>query len=570
MIESVTSNWKGTSASEPWTALLSPSTLITGPNGSGKSRVVEAIELALTGQVSSYLGRSSVKDPKMLWRAKAKGRGPLFVELTLSDGRVVRWEQGRSNGKPTRTGTIEGAVLGVSEVRANLFGSPKKAEQWFSAKLGLTLSEVFNELEAKMASSTLDFVSTFRTSIGFGEQDVDLFLKKLKEGARTAKREAEAAEALVEELEHVSGPYVSDEDLQKARKALTEAESAFSAAEVMHDRVGLLIQAHEEYQACGMQLNQLSTDTVDVKALECAKSVQAALDTVLRHYPQNTSCPCCRATMDIPARQREIQAFIESSQAANFVMGERLRFTQSMEQAKARGEKLLTLIPANLLPNAQGSPTSEAMEVAKLRLGQARAHLDELQRRRVSSQSPGMAKATVQEKLNKHKLYKEAAEVVEVVIQEKVDTTLDAFNEALQKCYPDHFGTPTLSLRPQVAVSVKRGGTEGVPSGGEEALLLLSIASVLAYLRHTEDPTSLNLLVMEDRGVDSETLDSILDLWQKNGDSYAQVIVPTTTKPSSVPDGWKCHSYWPTEENGETVALPTGSHNKVDPFEPHP
>ena len=102
-VSSIESNWKGTPSVPVWTATLGQATVLTGPNGGGKSKVCEAIELALTGRVSQFAGRKSVKDPKTLWRAKPKGKGGLFIELTLSDGRTVRWQQDRSNGKPRQT-----------------------------------------------------------------------------------------------------------------------------------------------------------------------------------------------------------------------------------------------------------------------------------------------------------------------------------------------------------------------------------------------------------------------------------------------------------------------------------
>ena len=579
MIESVESNWKGSSASESWKETLGTSTLITGPNGAGKSRVAEAIELALTGQVSNYLGRGTVKDPKMLWRAKGKMRGPLFVELGLKDGRVVRWEQGRSNGKPARTidgeiwsGSGLGTVFGVAEVRANLFGSPKKAEQWLSGKLGLTLDEVLEGMKEKLDPETFSFAVNLKASALASNSFVDAFLAVLKKGAREAKAEAKAAQALVEELEHVSGSYVTDDELAKAKKAITDANAAVSEAQVMHDRVQQLAEAHTEYQRAGKELTQLSEELApaQVGGLHTASALRTALTLVRQHYPKSSACPCCHAAgVDgeaIDTRLRGLNDYIDHMEEIVALVNRRAALEVTLGQAKARGEKLLSLIPPKFLSARKESCTATALEVAQLRHGQARAHLDELQRRRLSSQSPGMAQATVDEKLRKSELYQTAADCMEKVVKEKVATTLEAFNTALKQCYPEHFGTPVLTLRPQVSVSVKRGGITGVPSGGEEALLLLAIAGVLSYLRTSEGGQGLNLLVMEDRGVDVETLDSILALWKEQDAPYAQILVPTTTQTFGTTDGWKVLSYWPTESERKISGDGDYTYN-VDPFD---
>ena len=584
MIVSVRSNFKGASASEPWSESLLSSNLITGPNGSGKSRVVEAIALALTGSVPDYLGRTSVRDPKMLWRAKPKGKGSLFVELTLTDGRVIRWEQARSNGKASRTidgelwsGSGLGTVFGVSEVRENLFGSPKRAEKWLADQLGLTLHDVFVGLESTVSQEQLQLARSLRDAKGITE--VDPFLKSIKGAAREAKSQAKAAQALVEELEHVAGAYVSDSELGKAREALTAANQAQEEALVMYDRVGELQSLHQTYLLTSEELSKLpEPPSESLGALACATPLKLALERVVAQFPNNAACPCCHKGLDNGAeslrfRIRELSDYIENATATSQLVDKRASVMVRMKAAKQEGEHLLSLIPPNMLPNPEANPTETALEVAKLRVGQAQAHLDELQRRRISSQSPGMAQATVDQSARKSEEFAALATVCEEIVEQKVESTLGAFNDALALAYPPHFGVPTLSIRPQVAVALKRGGTTtGVPSGGEEALLLLAIAGVLAYLRAQRDGgDGTNILVMDDRGVDAQTLGAIIDLWGHS--EWAQVFIPTTTQCPSQGDAdlstWNVVSYWPNEPEKKMSGDGDFTYN-VDPFSMHP
>lgn len=573
MIVSVKSNWKGASASTPWEVFLGNSTLITGPNGSGKSRMVESIELALTGQVSNYLGRGTVRDPKMLWRAKPKGKGALFVELTLTDGRVIRWEQARSNGKPTRTidgeiwsGNGLGSVFGVAEVRANLFGSPKKAEKWLSGKLGLTLDDVFSQLEEKLGAEVFTFAESLRATAPYS--DIDSFLGMLKSGARDCKAKARAAQALVEELEHISGTYVSDTELAEAKEASLVAAREVGKAQGLQEAITQLQEAHGEYQRAGMELASIAAPDGPQNGIICARSLSETLKQVLRHYPASQDCPCCGKGLDngadtLRTRLAGLTQFIEAADESTKLANRRTVLETSLRQAKARGEHLMGLIPPQMLPTAESNPVAGVVEAAEGRLARAYTRLDELQRRRVSSQSPGMAQTTVEQESSKANLYQTTADCLEGVVAEKVATTLESFNRALKSGYPDHFGTPVLALRPQVAVSLERGGVSGVPSGGEEALLLFAIAGVLAYLQSESNAGSINVIVMEDRGLDGDTLNSLLPMWKDC--EYAQILVPTTTKASGDTEGWEVLSYWPTESEDKPVVV-RGTGNKVDPF----
>jgi len=67
---------------------IGPRTLITGPNGSGKSRIVNTMELALSGFASDIVGRSELRQGADLIALAPEGDN-LYAEVTLSDDKTM-------------------------------------------------------------------------------------------------------------------------------------------------------------------------------------------------------------------------------------------------------------------------------------------------------------------------------------------------------------------------------------------------------------------------------------------------------------------------------------------------
>lgn len=574
-IERVKSNWKGTPSEPVWTADLGQSNLLTGPNGSGKSRIIEALELCLTGSVSGFLGRKAVKDSKMLWRAKAKGKGPLFVEANLSDGRTLRWEQARSNGKAKCFVDGEplkgflGASLTVGDVRANLFGSPATAEKWLSSQLNFTTTEVLALLGEKAEDHPYvwSLVQPFANS-----PTPSGLIENLKKRARASKGEAETAQKLIEEMEHAIGPAVTDKELYEAQKAVTEAENASVKAIDRCEDVSQLRALHQQCQDLSGELAMLpEVDPQGVSGLKTAQSILHTLKVVAEEYPNNQLCPCCHKTLDkgmesLKERATALEGYIRAGQQTDLILKRRKTLTVALEGAQNRGKSLLSRVNGDYLKRvSEGHNPQDDVEAAQAQIAQAQEVLDELQRRRIGTQAPSMAQATVNRAAEAYEGYTEAVKLVEAIIADAVTQSVDEFNEALAKIYPAHLGKPKLALRPQVSVGIERNGVVGAPSGGEEALLMLAIATVIAYLNPNEE---LTLLVMEDRAIDAFTLNTILDNW--NGCEYGQVFIPTTLKGDNVDGSWNVVDCWPQLNMDETVETSKSEVKSVDPFDAHP
>ncbi len=297
-VTELSTNWKASSV-EGDNFTLGQLTLLSGPNGSGKSRIIEALELALTGSVSNYAGRASVKDPKMLWRSCPKGAKALFINVTLIDGRVIKWVQTRSNGKPTVTvdgiespSALAPDLMQIATLRAQLFGAPAKAERWLAGVLGMERDVVVEKAILTLPESQVSLLRNLATS---NDRSTDALLAECKERARAASAEAKVATGVVEELEHVAGPIVTDAEIAKADKdakqwsvvaqtyARAQAESAaFSDAKKRREADLATLQALPQQPGA------------DREMLVAIQEVVRALDRTNRAWPNNHLCPCCR------------------------------------------------------------------------------------------------------------------------------------------------------------------------------------------------------------------------------------------------------------------------------------
>jgi len=76
---------------------LSANLFITGPNGSGKTAVLNALELALTGEARDLGGRDKVRSAVMLAQLAPEGEGPIYARVKFSSGDTAEWvlEEGK-------------------------------------------------------------------------------------------------------------------------------------------------------------------------------------------------------------------------------------------------------------------------------------------------------------------------------------------------------------------------------------------------------------------------------------------------------------------------------------------
>jgi len=551
-VKSLRTNWKGECVHT-----LTERVLLTGPNGSGKSRVCEAIELCCTGQVSNFAGRAAVKEPRMLWRSKPQDAKTLYAEVTLSDGRVVRWEQKRSNGKPTWTvdgkptdGNPVAVTQTVSDLRANLFGSPQKAEKYLSTALRLNMGATVDAAckAAPETNKTIRAVAKTTDSIA-------TLLDTLAKLQREAAGEAKAAEAVGEELEH-EVVMVSDEDLAAAEAAVAQATEAY-------ENVALTTGGAVELKSLAAQMMEAQTvleltPEVAPEAVNQWKAAQAiaiAVERVQEVWPRSSLCPCCRGGVGaghLAERLSMLREYIASNSDVELFVAERNSCEKTMTRLRQRALEIRNeMDPAAFAQVTSGvwvdpRPTLHRKVVA------AREALAELQAQRVGVAAPRMAKDRAQASAKRAELLKGACKAVEAAQADVAKEVAKEFATRAADYFPPHFGTAKIELRPKVEIAVDRDGMQGAPSGGEEATLLLAMAAVLTDAEAAHDgDDKLRLLVMDDRGLDRKTV-ATLFLTFRNW-TAGQLFVPVTYR-QDAPDWWSVVDCWPSPEASVTVA----------------
>tara|TARA_S200002703_G_scaffold12855_1_gene11381 strand:+ start:1243 stop:2622 length:1380 start_codon:yes stop_codon:yes gene_type:complete len=87
---------------------LSKNLFISGPNGSGKTALINALELALTGEARDLGGRDKAKSSKILEGLLHPHEDSLFAVVKLSDGRSASWVMER--GKRPKHQPVDGDV----------------------------------------------------------------------------------------------------------------------------------------------------------------------------------------------------------------------------------------------------------------------------------------------------------------------------------------------------------------------------------------------------------------------------------------------------------------------------
>ncbi len=547
-VSHIHTNWKH---DDPIDLDLGPRVLLVGPNGSGKSAVYEAVELALTGAVSNYSGRATVKDSKRLWRAKPKRHKALWIKLTLSDGRKVEWRQERSNGRPKWS--LDGEKLTdapiqvharVNELRAELFGSAQRAEKFLTGALGLGNLRILRALPEDVRDLVRGIAGTRKPAE---------VLDTLRKMEREAKAEAKAAEQIERELEHHAGIPPTDEEIAETRERLAEVQAALTRAREIDATALQLRDVLEEWQTVQGDLIP-PTPVPGENLLPLMEATLTMLRTIGRVLPDAENCPCCQQAFNAEARTARAAALTGAVQGIHQARSVNRTYQTQQDQLarlKEQAARLKAALPESVFARVV-SPESFLELTPKLRLEtlltETQALLDDQQARRVSSAAPTMARQRAEAATKRAASLKAAADAWEAAQSQVVETALDDLVSRACEYFPERFGKARIKLRPSVDVGVDRAGTVGSPSGAEEATLMLALAAALSDYA---SPGDYDLLVMEDRAVDPQSAAALLS--SLSDWSTGQLFVQAVEDVGDVA-GWTAHRFARKDEAGSSAA----------------
>lgn len=225
----VSGNAKGGSA---WD--LGEKTIIVGPNGSGKSRIVNLLELALSGYASDIVGRPRLSQGADLITLTAPGED-LRAEVKLSDGSVGFFLVER-NGPGKTKKPVHSPPAGVevsyplTDAVAALRGSVDTAKLFVLRYSGVDASD--EAITGRLPASARDLYSTFLSAqSGEGVEGLIGVWNDAKKTAKSANAGAKQATAVIDRV-GATLPTLrpSDDDTAAARAKLDKALSAREAA----------------------------------------------------------------------------------------------------------------------------------------------------------------------------------------------------------------------------------------------------------------------------------------------------------------------------------------------------
>ena len=180
---------------------LSPKVFITGPNGAGKTSIMNAIELALTGEAHDLGGRDKAKTAAVLEGLIPDGEDRAYAYISLSNGTTAHWEMERGK-RPSRAthGSVVKTYFLQPEVQAALTGS-KATTLRFLGRYFLS-GEIGQE-------PNLGTWSTVATDLPLNER-----LLTVEEAARkSASSHASEARALAAALDQLGGTDVPEKTI---------------------------------------------------------------------------------------------------------------------------------------------------------------------------------------------------------------------------------------------------------------------------------------------------------------------------------------------------------------------
>jgi len=220
-----------------WEVELGEKTLIVGANGKGKSRVVNAVELALTGRASDLAGRADVAREADLLALAPGRRANLFAEATLSTGeKAVFAVEYVGDGKARKADHdvpvwfAKQELLPVRSVREAMLGSADTACRQFLKWAGASAQRNLTDMLSPSLHGHYQRLTVLNPGVGVDGLEAAARKKKLEANASVKALEATLASGGVTQ----AAP--SDADIAAAQETASAARKVLVAAQAAQFR----------------------------------------------------------------------------------------------------------------------------------------------------------------------------------------------------------------------------------------------------------------------------------------------------------------------------------------------
>ena len=533
---------------------LGPKTLIVGPNGAGKSRVVNTVELALSGYASDIVGRPVLKKGADLIALAPEGE-PLHAQATLSDDRGASYRiERRPGGKTARPEhaavpdleVIYPAPMVVAALRGNL----TTARSFVLQHSGL---DIHHDTIVERLPSTV----RKRYEEGVAHVEASDALGILLAVRKYADTDAKAARALVKSGETGEVPaHVPAEEMDTAREAVRVTSAAYAKAREIPDPIDInalyaqasealttLQKAEENAQALAKVAQQEVDGSADAAK---ARGALVTLFTLIADHtatPREMECVLCgqAAQVDPADYRKRAQVLAEHNGQAQAVMAAKASLPQALEhlqRLQATAESAVHRYRTAHATYAADPPVDRitAIHEAYSALTSAEVRLRELERSGDAYDRHQAAQERAKDALVILREVTDLSAACADLVDQLVSEGRESFIAKVQQYLPssDTFDLVLKVHRRDVCLFGFRrdGELHTALSGAEWARLTMALGAACIPAKDNV----LAILTPEERAYDGVTLAAIM---RALSDTPAQVILTSPIKPRGRnPAGW--------------------------------
>lgn len=603
-------------------ALLAPKTLIVGANGVGKTRLINTIELALTGEASNVSGKAMASAGTELITLAPHNQN-LEAYVQFNDGEEGNFALTRSTPKGGK-----GAEKKAAASTSKTWEPPKSIDPEMVMPLGLLRGAMTSPEAARkfflkhavgdVAESDIlgrlapELHELYRAAVAdctMRDTQIDRLLHALAGATKRAREYSQSAEMTLANANNASfggGVLPTEALIASARRQVTDCRQALERAVLASQSIGTADAAKAGVNDAKVRLMRAEDRLVTQKArLEDVNKRRAALPPVTElepgmmqtiqairwHQQKNLSkCVCCG--FDVCSGRDDGSTVFETP-AAHWAARKEIADTK---HATTTGLMVRHQRAGEVLANVQLEVQAAAQEVSAAQRELARweemvaksvtvapeeaAHIGSIEQLRsmtddadlklqqmLSAQaaweSASSLRSSSLEAKNKANKWEQLSEACKSVVKLLLDAGVAEFEAKVRHYLPTKHKF-ALQLHDSLGREtcryglMRKGEIQTALSEGEWAQVVCAIAAVISSQPDEKGNVPFSVIVPPDRAFDPKTLTQVLKAFS---DMPQQVIITSTVMPAQVPAGWRVVNLnvdAKTEEGEEVADVETG------------